>query len=68
MPPCRAHFSKDPAKRVALCGAAILGIPAFGDFVRCAACVDLGRQGEDAFRRFLDELTDADWKRLAEQL
>ena len=39
--PLVGHLSVDPAKRVALCGAEILGVPAFGEFVRCDQCTVL---------------------------
>lgn len=38
MPPLVGHLSYDPAKRVALCGAPILGVKAVGDFVMCIRC------------------------------
>lgn len=44
MPPSVGHHSGDPAQRVALCGAPILGILAFGKYVRCAVCVELYTQ------------------------
>lgn len=34
-----AHLSLDPDRRVAICGAPILGIPASGSYVRCQPCV-----------------------------
>lgn len=40
-PPRIGHLSDDPTKRVALCGAHILGIPVGRPYVRCVVCVDL---------------------------
>ena len=37
--PPLAHLSLDPDRRVALCGAPILGIKAFGTHEPCQACL-----------------------------
>jgi hypothetical protein len=40
-----AHF-RGSSERIALCGASIAGIPAFGDFDLCVVCRDLRDQTE----------------------
>ena len=40
-PPMVCHLSIDPAKKIALCGTRLLGIPAREPFVRCVVCFDL---------------------------
>jgi hypothetical protein len=36
-----SHFSFDPAKRTALCGEVILGVPAFGSYTTCSTCASM---------------------------
>ena len=38
-PPRVGHLSADPARRIALCGAEILGVKAFEPYVVCCSCL-----------------------------
>ena len=46
-----AHLSLDPDRRVAICGAPILGIVAFGPYVRCRPCLEEWKRHWEQVRR-----------------